>query len=96
MKTDYLLPVSTQMCDLRIKGEMMAQWDEEFVLNERADKILGQDTVILFEILDFNPDLIMSKKSILTADHFVPVAWAYLRPVGMANIHLSTLRLQLY
>jgi len=38
--TDYLLPLSTSLCDLRIKGENMARWDEEFIVNEFAKNIL--------------------------------------------------------
>jgi hypothetical protein len=36
-----------------------------------------------------NPEL-------LNADNFYPIAWAYLRPVGGAQIHLGKTRLQLY
>lgn len=71
----------------------MAEWNEEFVINERAEHILQSDTVILFEILDFNPDLCIRDPSKLNADLFYPIAWAYLRPMGMANIHVSNLRL---
>jgi hypothetical protein len=93
---DYLLPMATQMNDLRIKGEMMAEWNEEFVINEKSVNIFDPETLILFEILDFNPDLAARNPSALNADLMYPVAWAYLRPVGMANIHVSTQRLQLY
>lgn len=36
-----------------------------------------------------NPDL-------LNADNLYPIAWAYMRPVGAAQIHLAKTRLQLY
>jgi len=84
------------MNDLRIKGEMLAQWGEEFVINERAEHVMSPDTVFLFEILDINPELIVRSPGKLNTDLFYPVAWAYLRPVGMANIHVSSVRLQLF
>ena len=34
--TDFILPFSTQMYDLRIKGMNLARWEEEFVVNEYA------------------------------------------------------------
>lgn len=33
---------------------------------------------------------------LLNADNMYPIAWAYLRPVGAAQIHLARTRLQLY
>ena len=54
-QTDYFLPMSTTLCDLRIKGENLARWDEEFTVNEIAKLILKPNILILFEILDFNP-----------------------------------------
>lgn len=52
------MPFSTTMSDLRIKGQMMASWNQEFVINEKASVLLNRDNVILFEILDFSPDLV--------------------------------------
>lgn len=94
--TDFLLPLSTQMYDLRIKGMNIAQWDEEFVINEFAHHILRPNVLMLFEILDFNPQMIFENRNKLNADLLYPVAWAYLRPVGTAHIHVSRTRLQLY
>ena len=79
-----MLPFSTQMYDLRIKGQNMAQWDEDFVINERASRLLDPDVLLLFEILDFNPNMILEHRALLNADLLYPVAWAYLRPVGTA------------
>lgn len=75
---------------------MMAEWDDEFVINEKAGKVMEPEVVFLFEILDFNPDLVMTRPDLLNSEMFYPVAWGYLRPVGMANIHVSTQRLQLF
>ena len=40
--------------------------------------------------------MIMEGSKLLNADNLYPIAWAYLRPVGAAQIHLSKTRLQLY
>jgi hypothetical protein len=52
--------------------------------------------LFLFEILDFNPNMIFQYREKLNADLLYPIAWAYLRPVGTAQIHMSRTRLQLY
>ena len=93
---DYLLPLSTQMFDLRVKGMNLAQWNEDFVINQSAKYLLQPNVIILFEILDFNAEMMFESPELLNADHFYPIAWAYLRPVGAAQIHLSRTRLQLY
>jgi hypothetical protein len=40
--------------------------------------------LFLFEILDFNPNIIFENRKLLNADMLYPIAWAYLRPVGTA------------
>jgi hypothetical protein len=69
---------------LRIKGENLATWEEEFTINDYAKYILRPNVLFLFEILDFNPSLIFENKKVLNAELLYPVAWAYLRPVGCA------------
>lgn len=74
----------------------LAQWNEEFVINEYNLHLLRPNVLFLFEILDFNPSLLMESPHLLNADNLYTVAWAYLRPVGTAQIHMSRTRLQLY
>lgn len=50
------------MHDLRIKGQNLAQWDEEFIINEYAHHLLNPDVLMLFEILDFNPSMIFENR----------------------------------
>jgi hypothetical protein len=40
--------------------------------------------------------MIFESPELLNADNLYPIAWAYLRPVGAAQIHLAKTRLQLY
>ena len=51
---DFFFPLSTQMYDLRVKGLNLAQWSEEFVINENAKYLMQPNVLFLFEILDFN------------------------------------------
>lgn len=84
------------MYDLRVKGMNLAQWAEEFVINENVRHILQPNNVLLFELLDFNAQMLFENPELLNADNLYPIAWAYLRPVGAAQIHLARTRLQLY
>lgn len=95
-RVDYFLPISTSLFDLRIRGTNLAEWDEEFVINEQASLLLNPNVLFLFEILDFNPDLIFEHPKLLNADLMYPIAWGYLRPVGAAHIHMSRTRVQMY
>ena len=91
--TDFIMPMSTQMYDLRIKGTNLAEWNEEFTINEYAHYLLRPNVLLLFEILDFNPSMIFEDKKKLNADYLYPVAWGYIRPLGAAQIHLTNTRI---
>jgi hypothetical protein len=36
METDFFMPMSTKMFDLRINGNNFCEWNEEFIINEEA------------------------------------------------------------
>ena len=93
---DFLMPMSTRFYDMRITGQNMCRWNEDFIVNELAPYICRPNVVILFEILECNTTMILENDQRLNADNMYPVAWAYLRPLGRADIHLSRNRLQLY
>ena len=38
-KVDFILPVSTTFHDMRITGNNNCKWNEEFIINERAQYI---------------------------------------------------------
>jgi hypothetical protein len=90
------MPLSTRFFDMRIKGQTQCAWDESFIVNELAANILKPNVVLLFEILECNPMLIAQGSNLLNSERLYPIAWAYLRPLGTAHIHLSRARLQLY
>ncbi len=93
--SDFVPPFATRYCDFRITGENRADYYESFMVNEPLENIYNENTVILFEILDYNVGLILNDDPALRQNLY-PVAWAYLRPLGEALIHSSTKRLQLY
>jgi len=88
--------MATKMYDLRVQGNNYCEWNEEFIINEKVSHLLKPNVILLFEILEFNPLLVVQDSSLLTNDKLYPVAWAYLRPVGAASIHLDKVKLQLY
>ena len=94
--TDFIMPVATKLYDMRIKGQNQCCWDEEFIFNEFAHHILSPNVVILFEILECNSSLIQQNSKLLNNELLYPVAWAFLRPLGTAHIHMARSRLQLY
>ncbi len=62
-----------------------------------AAAIMRPNVVFLFEILDFNTQLISEgKTNLLDGSLFYRIAWAYLRPVGIAKNHVGFSKLQLY
>ena len=92
---DFVPPFATRYCDFRITGENRAEFYESFMINESLESIYSENTVILFEILDYNQTLILEDSPLLR-NNLYPVAWAYLRPLGESLVHSSTKRLQLY
>ena len=59
-EVNFLLPFSTRMFDLRVTGNNFCEWNEEFIINESIDNIFQKNVVIMFEILDFVPQLIVN------------------------------------
>jgi hypothetical protein len=84
------------MYDLRVKGINFCEWNEEFIINESVKELMKANVLIMFEILEFNTQLVVQDSKLLNADRLYPVAWAYLRPLGAASIHMDKVKLQLY
>ncbi len=95
LDSDFIPPFATRYCDFRVTGENRAEYYESFLINESLESLYSENTVLLFEILDYNPGLILADSPLLR-DNMYPVAWAYLRPLGESLLHSSTKRLQLY
>jgi len=50
----------------------------------------------MFELLDYNPTLIVKNSKKLNADKLLPVAWGYIWPLGVSQVHLAATKVQLY
>jgi hypothetical protein len=83
----------TKPYDLRVKGETIAVWDHTLKINEDLEHVFSTNTMILFEILDFNPKLLVEKSNLLNSENFLPVAWGYLKPLGTSHPHTSLSKL---
>lgn len=95
-KVDYYLPLATRHYDLRPKAENYCSWYENFVIDCKVEDFLRPNVVILFEILDYSPALILDNSKQLNADNMLPVCWGFLRPIGQARQHLADSKIQLY
>lgn len=79
------------LCVNGIKVNILYYSFIEFFINFPADKIYTPQTVILFQLLDFNHQALLYKdNSQYDKDNFYRIAWAYLRPAGISKPHLGT------
>jgi hypothetical protein len=81
------------MYDMRIKGVNFCEWAEEFIINEQASNIYKPNVVFLFELLEFNPLLVVDESPLLNSERLYRVAWSYLRPLGTASLHMDKIKL---
>lgn len=104
-EVDFLYPVATGLCDMRDKGEAYAEWNEPFIINEPAETIFQNSTMIFFELLDFNVDDVdvEMNESVNNMNYMkeiknfhIPIAWGYIKPVGYSQIYLGKFKVQLY
>lgn len=72
---------------------MRPDWNEKFILDISSNKLLSQDVVIMFEILDFHLGMPKDK---INHENLIPICWAQLRPHGQADWHLGLNKLQLW
>ena len=95
-EVDYYLPLWTSHYDLRPKAENFWSWYQTFIIDLNVEYFLRPNVILLFEILDYSPALILEDSSKLNADNFLPIAWGFLRPIGTACQHLADSKVQLY
>lgn len=96
-----ILPFATNPCDFRKLGNSVSKWNQSinrimlgFYINFPAEKLINPDTVILFEVLDFNHQALLYKDTgSYDKDNFYRIAWAYLRPAGVSKAHLGVSKL---
>jgi len=66
------------------------------MLNEDASWLYNPKNIILFEILDFNKELLKENSNKLDSNYNYRIAWGYLRPSGVAKNHIGYSKVQLY
>jgi len=108
---DRVLPILTQPFDLSqclVEGKTLkCEWQEPIVFNENIEYFLGENHVIMFELMDFvhsgsevSGSVRADNKKPISKDSFWQhIAWSFIRPNQGSNgcIKLErTLRLQLY
>ena len=62
---DFFLPMSTKMYDMRVKGVNFCEWNEEFIINEKIQNLMKPNIILLFEILEFNTQLVVQDSGLL-------------------------------
>lgn len=93
---DYIPPFATNPCDLRVLGKARAEWGKEIIINLDVERLVDSDVLLLFELVDFSPMLILDKPQALNRSNLYPIAWGYLRISGLSQYHIGDSRLQLY
>lgn len=78
---------------IRVKNALVS----EFFVNFPAERIISPNTLILFQLLDFNHQALLFKDTtIYDVENFYRIAWGYLRPIGVSKNHVGTTKIQLY
>lgn len=69
-------------------------WNEKLICTEQFKHIIKENTVILFEIVDYTGSI----RPLVTMNDWHRIAWAFLRPIGSNGIKNTgkQIRLQLY
>ena len=65
-------------------------------MDEEAPNLFHEDSIILFEVLDYNKELLKENSKLLDVNLNYRIAWGYLRPCGIAKNHLGLSKIQLY
>ena len=93
---DFIPPFATNSCDLRAIGKSRAEWYEDIVVNVDLERFIENDVLLLFEVLDFSPYLLIENPAELSREGFFRVAWGYLRLAGLSQCHVGQSKVQLY
>lgn len=89
-------PFATNTFDLRVAGKSQADWRETFLVNVNVEKLIDSDVLLMFEVLDFSPMLVLEKPEVLNRENLYPVAWGYLRLSGLSQYHIGESKVQMF
>ncbi len=93
---DFIPPFATNACDLRAIGKSRAEWYEDIIVNADLERLVDNDVLLLFELLDFSPFLLVENPAELSREGFFRVAWGYLRLAGLSQYHVGQSKVQLH
>lgn len=96
--SDFVFPISTKNCDLFKIRKNQAIWNEKLYMQFDPDFTYNENILILFELLDFNINLVYNNKYVSKLNKFnqYKIAWGYLRPLGVAGINENMLSIQFF
>ncbi len=60
------------------------------------NRVVSRSTVILFELLDYNAQLLLDKSHSLNPEGYYRIAWGYLRPLGNGGVNVGRQKIKLY
>lgn len=89
-------PFATNTCDLRTIGKSSTEWNEDILINADLEKLVDNDILLLFELLDYSPYLLLENPDALNRNNYLPIAWGYLRLSGLSQCHIGYTKVQLY
>ncbi|KAL5243740.1 hypothetical protein ACI65C_011150 [Semiaphis heraclei] len=90
----YINPMLTKEFDFKHHKTITPNWNEKLICTEQFKHIIKENTVILFEIVDYTGSI----RPLVTMNDWHRIAWAFLRPIGSNGIKNTgkQIRLQLY
>lgn len=94
--SDNILPICTRNCDLFELKKNQGVWNEKLNIFFEKEMILDKNFLMLFEVLDFNLELVYKGHPNLNNDNLYRICWGYLRPVGLTAVQQNYLEIELF
>jgi len=89
----FVLPMMTKPVDLRRTGKYFANWNEELVVNVPVEAFLKPELLMLFELIDFGPNVDPGSQSAGCAK----LAWGFFKLINTkGGVNSGSFELQLF
>ncbi|XP_025421008.1 jouberin-like isoform X2 [Sipha flava] len=90
----FIDPIRTKEFDFKFHKKIIPNWDEKIIFTEQYEHIITENTVILFEIVDFSGNI----HPPIAVNDWHRIAWAFIKPIGSNGIANTgkQIRIQLY
>ena len=93
---EFIPAFASNCCDLREAGNARARFNHQIYLNEDATAFFNENTVALFEVLDYNVKMLKDQMNKLDHELFYRIGWGYLKLNGLARNHVGISKVQMY